>query len=122
MVNGRPVYASPSSSSETSSSLAAYPLQGTVDAVEYSECSSGGFQLLPALLLQVVFLGVHRLHDLLQCWWSARMAIHQPGCVLTLLTETVAVAVGFDPTTVQSKAKEPGWFRITASLVRVGAS
>ena len=92
-----------------------------MDVLERRECPSRGFRLRPALLLQALFLGVHRLQDLLQ-WGSARMAIHQPGCVLTLLTETVAVAVGFDPTTVQSKAKETGWFRITASLVRVGAS
>ena len=84
--------------------MAAYALQGTVDAVEYRECYSGGFRLRPALLLQVVFMGVHRLQDLLQ-WWSARMAIQQPGCVLTLLTETVAVTMGFDPIAVQWKAK-----------------
>ena len=107
--------------SETSTLLAGYALQGTMDAVEYRVCYSGSCRLRPALLLQVVFLGVHRLQDLLQ-WGSARMAIHQPGCVLTLLTETVAVAMGFDPNPVQSKAKVTGWFGITTALVRVDAS
>ena len=65
-------------------------MQGSMDALEHRECPSGGIRLRPALLLQVVFLGVHRLQDLLQ-WWSAMMAIQQPGCVLPLVTETVAV-------------------------------
>ena len=83
--------------------LAAFALQGRMDVLERRECPSRGFRLRPALLLQALFLGVHRLQDLLQ-WWSARMAIQQPGCVLSLLTETVAVTMGFDPIAVQWKA------------------